>query len=63
MAAIVVTGRDARISTREKRHAEEKLGKLERYFDGIHQIETASGSEDDNLESYEDIVDKTDFSQ
>mgnify|MGYP001205540417 CR=1 FL=1 len=132
MAAIVVTGRDARISTREKQHAEGKLEKLERYFDGIHQIEavlgheadaadvefiisvrkgkpivchsqakelyaaidlcldkaesqltkfkerakkhraeamaaasaeTASGSEDDNLESYEDIVDKTDFSQ
>ena len=51
MAAIVVTGRDARISTREKQHAEGKLEKLERYFDGIHQLETASGSEDVNLES------------
>ena len=134
MAAIVVTGRDSGISSRQKQHAESKLEKLERYFDGINKIEAVLGheadgadvelvisvrkgkpivchsqakelyaaidmcldkaetqltkfkerakkhragsggelaasaqaeapSEDDNLESYEDIVEKTDFSQ
>jgi len=39
MASIVVTGRSERITSREKTHAEEKIQKLERYFNGITRIE------------------------
>jgi ribosomal subunit interface protein len=39
MPSIVVTGRDDRVSSRHKKHAEEKLSKLNRYFDGIVKIE------------------------
>lgn len=39
MATIVVTGRDDQISSRSKEHAEDKLSKLERYYDGIGKIE------------------------
>ena len=43
MATIVVTGRDDQISSRSKQHTEEKLTKLEKYFDGIGKIEAVLG--------------------
>lgn len=39
MPPIVVTGRDERITSRHKKHVQEKVGKLKRYFDGIVKIE------------------------
>ena len=39
MATIVVTGRSDRITSRDKQHAEEKIQKLEKYFNGITRIE------------------------
>lgn len=39
MATIVVTGRDGKIISRDKVHAEDKIGKLEKYFNGITRIE------------------------
>ena len=39
MPPIVVTGRDDKVTSRQKQHAEEKLQKLERFFDGIIKIE------------------------
>jgi putative sigma-54 modulation protein len=43
MPPIVVTGRDDTITTRHKHHAEEKIGKLKRYFDGIVKMEAILG--------------------
>ena len=43
MATIVVTGRDDQITSRSKQHTQEKLAKLERYFDGIGRIEAVLG--------------------
>jgi putative sigma-54 modulation protein len=40
---VVVTGRDEKITTRHKQHTEEKIAKLERYFDGIVKIEAVLG--------------------
>lgn len=39
MANIVVTGRDSNVTTRHKQHTEEKLAKLERYYNGVTKIE------------------------
>ncbi len=39
MAAIVVIGKSEKISSRDKAHAEEKIEKLEKYFNGITKIE------------------------
>jgi len=39
MANILVTGRSEKITTRDKKHAEEKIQKLEKYFNGITRIE------------------------
>ncbi len=39
MAMIVVTGRDGQVTSRNREHAEDKITKLERYFDGINRIE------------------------
>lgn len=39
MPPIVVTGRDDRVTQRQKQHAEEKFRKLEKYFAGILKIE------------------------
>ncbi len=39
MATIVVTGRSEKITSRDKVHAEEKIEKLEKYFNGITRIE------------------------
>ena len=39
MPAITVTGRDAQVTARNREHAEEKLSKLAKYFDGIGKIE------------------------
>jgi len=47
MPTVVVTGRDERVTSRNKSHAEEKIAKLERYFDGIGRIEVVLGHEGD----------------
>lgn len=39
MPSIVVTGRDEKVTSRQKQHTEEKLKKLERFFDGVGKIE------------------------
>ncbi len=43
MPPIVVTGRDDQVTSRHKQHAEEKVAKLDRYFDGIVKIEVVLG--------------------
>lgn len=43
MPSISVSGRDERITSRHKAHAEEKVQKLERYFDRIVKIEVVLG--------------------
>jgi putative sigma-54 modulation protein len=43
MPSIVVTGRDDSVTTLHKQHAQAKIAKLERYFDGIVKIETILG--------------------
>ena len=47
MATIVVTGRDDKVTSRTREHAEAKLGKLEKYFDGIGRIEAVLGRSGD----------------
>ncbi len=39
MATIVVTGRSEKITSRDKTHAEEKIEKLEKFFNGITRME------------------------
>lgn len=39
MAPIVVTGRSEKITSWDRQHAEDKIGKLEKYFRGITRIE------------------------
>ena len=51
MATITVTGRDSQVSSRNKEHAEEKLSKLARYFDGIVKIEAVLGHSGDGAEA------------
>ncbi len=51
MATIVVTGRDSEVTSRNKQHAEEKLAKLERYYDGITKIEAVLGHGSDGAEA------------
>jgi ribosome hibernation promoting factor len=43
MPTIVVKGRDSQITSGNKQHAEEKIAKLEKYFDGIEKIEAILG--------------------
>jgi putative sigma-54 modulation protein len=50
MPTIVVTGRDAHVTSRNKSHTEEKIAKLERYFDGIVKIEAVLGHAGDSAE-------------
>ena len=47
MPRIVVTGRDDKVTSRHKNHAEEKISKLEKYFDGIVKIEAVLGHDRD----------------
>ena len=51
MPSIVVTGRDERVTSRHKQHAEDKIAKLERYFDGIVKIEVVLGHEKEGAEA------------
>ncbi len=39
MATVVVTGRGGKISARDRKHAESKIDKLNKYFNGITRIE------------------------
>lgn len=50
MATIHVTGKDAQVSSRNKEHAQEKLSKLARYFNGIGTIEAFLGHSGDDAE-------------
>ena len=51
MATIVVTGRDSEVTSRNKQHAEDKLAKLERYYNGITKIEATLGHQADGAEA------------
>lgn len=50
MATISVTGRDSQVSSRNKEHAEEKLSRLAKYFNGIGKIEAVLGHSGDEAE-------------
>ena len=50
MATISVSGRDARVTSRNRKHAEDKLSKLAKYFDGISKIEATLGHSGDSAE-------------
>jgi putative sigma-54 modulation protein len=50
MATITITGRDAQVSSRNKEHAEEKLSRLAKYFNGIGKIEAVLGHSGDEAE-------------
>lgn len=50
MATIVVIGRDPQVTSRSRKHAEEKLSKLEKYFDSIGKIEAILGHSGDEAE-------------
>lgn len=43
MPTIVVTSRDAQVTAKNREHAEDKISKLEKYFDGIGRIEAVLG--------------------
>ncbi|MGQ9589539.1 MAG: ribosome hibernation-promoting factor, HPF/YfiA family [Planctomycetota bacterium] len=43
MATIHVTGKDSAVSSTNKAHAEEKLSRLAKYFNGIEKIEAVLG--------------------
>jgi putative sigma-54 modulation protein len=47
---IIVTGRDSEVSSVNKAHAEDKIAKLERYFDGIQKIEAILGHSGDQAD-------------
>lgn len=47
MATIIVTGRDGQITARNREHAEDKIQKLEKYFDRIGKIEAILGHSGD----------------
>ncbi len=51
MAPIVVTGRDERVTSRHKQHAQDKLSKLGKYFDGIQRIEAVLGHDSHGAEA------------
>lgn len=55
MPLIVVTGRDGQISPKSREHAEEKIAKLSKYFDGIEKIEVILGHTGD-LASVELVI-------
>lgn len=48
MATIHVTGRDAEVTARNRKHAEVKLTKLAKYFKGIVKIEATLGHTGDS---------------
>ena len=50
MATIQVTGRDGQVTSRNKEHAEEKLSRLAKYFNGIGKIEAVLGHSGDEAE-------------
>lgn len=50
MPTIVVTGRDAQVTSGNKERAEEKISKLAKYFNGIVKIEAILGHSGDNAE-------------
>jgi len=50
MPTIVVTGRDAQVTSRNKERAEEKIAKLEKYFNRIGKIEVLLGHSGDSAE-------------
>lgn len=50
MTTIIVTGKDAQVTSRTKDHAQEKLSKLARYFNGIGKIEAVLGHSGDDAE-------------
>ena len=50
MASIIITGKDASVTSRNKDHAEEKLSRLAKYFDGIGKIEAILGHNGDDAE-------------
>lgn len=50
MATISVTGKGSEITSRNKRHAEEKFGKLKRYYGGISRIEAVLVQGNDGAE-------------
>ena len=50
MATISISGKDDQVSTHTKEHAEEKLSKLARYFNGIGKIEAVLGHSGDEAE-------------
>jgi putative sigma-54 modulation protein len=47
---IIVTGRDAQVSSTNKSHAEEKIAKLDRYFNGVQKIEAVLGHSGDQAD-------------
>jgi putative sigma-54 modulation protein len=47
MATIIVTGRDGHVTAKNREHAEDKITKLEKYFDGIGKIEAILGHSGD----------------
>jgi putative sigma-54 modulation protein len=47
---IIVTGRDAQVSSTNKLHAEEKITKLDRYFNGVQKIEAVLGRSGDQAD-------------
>jgi putative sigma-54 modulation protein len=50
MATIHVTGRDDQVTSRNKEHAEEKISRLAKYFNGIGKIEAVLGHSGDEAE-------------
>ena len=50
MGTISVTGKGSEVTSRNKRHAEEKLSKLERYYGGISRIEAVLNQGEDGAE-------------
>jgi putative sigma-54 modulation protein len=50
MPTVTVTGRDAHVSSTNKKHAEDKIVKLEKYFSGIQKIEAILGHSGDQAD-------------
>jgi len=48
MATIIVTGRDSEVTAKNREHAEDKISKLDKYFDGIGKIEAILGHSGDS---------------
>jgi putative sigma-54 modulation protein len=50
MPQIFVTGRDGQVTAKNREHAEDKITKLEKYFDGIGKIEAILGHSGDEAQ-------------